>query len=157
MPVYTHSLKFSATTIGLIMGSFGAAAFVIRLAIPRATRRWGEHATISTALLLSAFAFIVVPFTTNPVALATAAFVLGLGLGCGQPLSMLLSFNAAPPGRSAEAIAMRLSVSYGAHIVIPPIFGVVGAALGVAPIFWSCAMVLAGGSAMTRPKKARLG
>jgi predicted MFS family arabinose efflux permease len=153
MPVYTHGLKFSATAIGLIMGAFGAAAFLTRLAIPVLTRRWGEHTTISAALLLSACAFVAVPLTAHPMALAAAAFVLGLGLGCGQPLSMLLSFNAAPPGRSAEAIAMRLSVSYGAHIVIPPVFGVIGAVLGMTPIFWSCALVLAGGSALTRPKR----
>jgi hypothetical protein len=47
---------------------------------------------------------------------------------------------------------MRLSVSYGAHIVIPPVFGAVGAALGLAPIFWTCALLLAGGAALTRPK-----
>jgi len=87
----------------------------------------------------------------HPLALAAAAFVLGLGLGCGQPLSMILSFNAAPPGRSAEAIAMRLAVSYGAHVVIPPVFGVVGAATGLAPIFWTCAVLLCGGAANSRP------
>ena len=65
---------------------------------------------------------------------------------------MILSFNAAPPGRAAEAIAMRLSVSYGAHIVIPPVFGAVGAALGLAPIFWTCALLLGGGAALTRPR-----
>ena len=82
--------------------------------------------------------------------LGAASFLLGLGLGCGQPLTMILAFNAAPRERAAEAIAMRLAVSYGAHVVIPPVFGAVGAALGVAPIFWTCAMLLAGGSLATR-------
>jgi predicted MFS family arabinose efflux permease len=30
MPIYGHSLDFPATTIGLIMGAFGAAAFITR-------------------------------------------------------------------------------------------------------------------------------
>ncbi|HEV7802480.1 MAG TPA: MFS transporter [Burkholderiales bacterium] len=154
MPMYTHGLGFSATTIGLIMGAFGVAAFVTRLAIPPVTARWGEHAMIAGALALSAVAFIAVPLTHHPVLLGVASFVLGLGLGCGQPLSMILAFNAAPPGRSAEAIAMRLAVSYGAHIVIPPVFGAVGAAMGLAPIFWTCAVLLGGGSVLTRPKKS---
>jgi predicted MFS family arabinose efflux permease len=153
MPVYTHSLGFSATTIGLVMAAFGVAGFVTRLAIPPFTARWGEHAMMAGALALSAFAFVAVPLTTHPVLLGAAAFVLGLGLGCGQPLSMILSFNAAPPGRSAEAIAMRLAVSYGAHVVIPPVFGAVGAAMGLAPIFWTCAVLLGGGSVVTRPKQ----
>jgi predicted MFS family arabinose efflux permease len=150
MPIYTHALGFSATTIGLIMGAFGAAAFITRLAIPPFTARWGEHAMITGAFAISALAFVAIPFMTRPLLLGAASFLLGLGLGCGQPLTMILAFNAAPRERAAEAIAMRLAVSYGAHVVIPPVFGAVGAALGVAPIFWTCAMLLAGGSLATR-------
>ena len=154
MPMYTHGLGFSATTIGLIMGAFGVAGFITRLAIPPFTARWGEHAIMAGALALSALAFIAVPLTSQPLLLGVCSFVLGLGLGCGQPLTMILAFNAAPARRSAEAIAMRLAVSYGAHVVIPPVFGAVGAAMGLAPIFWTCAMLLGGGAVLTRPKKA---
>ena len=152
MPIYTHELGFSATAIGLIMGAFGAAGFLTRLAIPSLTARWGERAIISGALAISAFAFVTVPLITQPLLLALVAFLLGLGLGCGQPLTMILAFNAAPAGRGAEAISMRLAVSYGAHVVIPPVFGAVGAALGLAPIFWTCAMLLGTGSWLTRGK-----
>ena len=60
-----------------------------------------------------------VPFTIVPAVLMVLSFVIGLGVGCGQPLSMTLAYNAAPPGRGAEGITMRLAVSYGAHIVNP--------------------------------------
>lgn len=150
MPIYGHSLEFSATTIGLIMGAFGAAAFITRLAIPPVTRRYGERAMLAGALALSAGAFMTFPLTTSALLLAAAAFTLGLGLGCGQPLSMILAFNAGPPGRSAEAISMRLAVSYGAHVLVPPVFGLIGTAMGVAPIFWACAMIMSGGSWLNR-------
>ncbi|MFN7087596.1 MAG: MFS transporter [Burkholderiales bacterium] len=150
MPVYAHGIGLSATTIGLIIGAFGAAAFITRLAIPPVTARWGERAMLLWALALSAAAFVTFPLTASPLLLGMAAFLLGLGLGCGQPLSMILAFNAAPPGRSAEGIAMRLAVSYGAHVVIPPLFGAIGAGLGLAPIFWSCALLLGGGSFLNR-------
>lgn len=152
MPIYTHNLGFSATAIGLIMGAFGAAAFVTRLAIPPFTARWGEHKMITGALALAAIAFVAVPFTAQPILLGLTSFVLGLGLGSGQPLTMILAFNAAPAGRAAEAIAMRLSVSYGAHVVVPPIFGAVGATMGIAPIFWTCALLVGGGAWITRSK-----
>ncbi len=156
MPIYGHSLGFSATTIGLIMGAFGAAAFITRLAIPPISKRYGERAMLAGALLLSAAAFMTFPLTTSALLLATAAFVLGLGLGCGQPLSMILAFNAGPPGRSAEAISMRLAVSYGAHVVVPPAFGVVGAAIGgIAPIFWTCAAIMGAGSWINRSNTRR--
>ena len=151
MPIYGHDLGFTATTIGLIMGAFGAAAFITRLAIPPFTRRYGERAMLAGAFVISGLAFISIPLTSSATLLAAAAFLLGLGLGCGQPLSMILSFNAAPPGRSAEGISMRLAVSYGAHVVIPPFFGMIGAVLsGVSPIFWTCAIIMGGGSWINR-------
>lgn len=156
MPIYGHSLGFSATVIGLIMGAFGAAAFITRLAIPPISKRYGERAMLAAALLISAAAFTTFPLTGSALLLAAAAFVLGLGLGCGQPLSMILAFNAGPPGRSAEAISMRLAVSYGAHVVVPPVFGVLGAAIGgIAPVFWTCAVIMGGGSWINRGSARR--
>lgn len=150
IPVYARGLGFSATTIGFVVGAFGVAGFITRLAIPAFTRRYGERTMLALALALSALAFISFPWMDTPLPLAAAAFVLGLGLGCGQPLSMLIAFNAAPPGRSAEALAMRLAVSYGAHVVIPPVFGALGTVLGLAPVFWTCAMLLGGGAWLNR-------
>jgi hypothetical protein len=41
---------------------------------------------------------------------------------------------------------MRLAVSYGAHVFIPTAFGALGAAIGLAPVFWLCASSLMGGA-----------
>ena len=155
LPLYASGIGLSASAIGLIVGAFGAAGFVVRILIPPVTGRWGERAMIAAALALSCVAFIAIPLTENPWLLGAASFVAGLGLGCGQPLSMILSFNAAPQGRSAEAIAMRLAVSYGAHVMIPPVFGALGTALGLAPVFWTCAMLMGGGAALNRDGATR--
>ncbi len=55
-------------------------------------------------------------------------------------------------GRSAESIAMRLAVSHGTHVVIPPVFGAIGTMLGLGPIFRACAARLGGGSFLNRKK-----
>jgi uncharacterized BrkB/YihY/UPF0761 family membrane protein len=34
--------------------------------------------------------------------------------------------------------------------MIPPVFGALGAALGLAPVFWTCAMLMGGGAALNR-------
>lgn len=154
IPVYTRGLGFSGTTIGFVVGAFGVAGFITRLAIPPVTARYGERRMLAAALALSAAAYVSFPLVQTPVPLAAAAFVLGLGLGCGQPLSMLLAFNAAPRERSAEALAMRLAVSYGAHVVIPPAFGALGTVLGIAPVFWTGAMLLSAGSYFNRARKS---
>jgi hypothetical protein len=49
---------------------------------------------------------------------------------------------------------MRLAVSYGSHVIIPPVFGALGAAAGVAPVFWTCAMLLGGGAVLNRKSVA---
>ena len=157
MPVYAHGLGVSASAIGMIVGAFGLAGFVTRLAIPALTRRLGERGLLAIALSVSALAFITFPLTTSPGLLAGAAFALGLGLGCGQPLTMILAFNASPRGRSAEGIAMRLAVSYGTHVFLPPAFGAIGSAFGLAPIFWTCALLLGGGALLNREPRAKRG
>lgn len=150
LPLYAHGAGLSASAIGLIVGAFGAAGFLVRMLIPPVTARWGEHAMIAATMVVACVSFVAIPLTVNPWLLGAASFLVGLGLGCGQPLSMVLSFNAAPAGRSAEAIAMRMAVSYGAHVVIPPVFGALGAALGLAPVFWTCAMLIGGGAVLNR-------
>jgi MFS family permease len=149
-PLYAHGIGFSASVIGLIVGAFGAAGFLVRLLIPPVTKRWGEQAMIAATLVIACVSFVVIPLTQNPWLLGVASFVAGLGLGCGQPLSMVLAFNAAPAGRSAEAIAMRMAVSYGAHALIPPVFGALGAVVGLAPVYWTCAVLMGGGAALNR-------
>ncbi len=152
MPVYGKSLNFSATTIGIIVGAYGVAAFATRVLLPYANARMGETRILKWALAVPAVAFALVPLTGNVWLLCTLAFIIGFGIGCGQPLSMLLAFNAAPPGRSAEAVAMRLAVSYGSHVFLPPLFGVFAASLGLAPVFWICAVCLGGGAMLHRGK-----
>jgi MFS family permease len=152
MPVYGKRLDFSATTIGLIIGAYGLAATITRVILPFASARLGERRILVLALAVPACGFALIPLTSSFWLPAPLAFIIGLGLGCGQLLSMVRAFNAAPEGRSAEAIAMRLAVSYGAHVVLPPLFGAFGALLGLAPVFWICAMLLGGAAAMHRNK-----
>ena len=79
---------------------------------------------------------------------STIAFVLGLGLGCGQPLSMMLGYNRAPPGRAGEVTGMRLTANNIARVVIPVACGALGSTLGASPVFWVNALNLAAVSAL---------
>ena len=83
------------------------------------------------------------------------AFILGLGVGSGQPMSMSLIYALAPPGRSSEAAGLRVMVNNVAHLFIPLFFGSVGAAFGFVPVFMSnAAMLVAGGEIMRRKNRA---
>jgi MFS family permease len=150
MPIYGKSVHLAESTIGNIIGAFGAATFVVRLVIPRLSRRFGEHGLLAGALLVGASAFLAFPFFSNVWVLAALAFVMGLGLGCGQPLTMLLTYSYSPAGRAGEANGLRQMANNITHIFVPVFFGALGSAFGMVPAFWTNAVFLAGGAWLSR-------
>jgi MFS family permease len=77
-------------------------------------------------------------------------FLLGLSLGCGQPLSTILIYAHSPQGRTGEALGLRLAINNAMHVVIPVAAGSVGSIFGVAPVFWANAVLMASGGALVR-------
>jgi MFS family permease len=150
MPIYGHSIGLSASAIGIVIGCFAAAAFAVRLVMPAMVRRWGEDAVFVWSLALGAATYLIFPLFESAVLLAAVAFVLGLGMGCGQPLSMMLIYARAPRGRSGEALGLRLTINNFMHISVPLAFGTLGSALGMAPVFIVNALLLAGGGVLIR-------
>lgn len=151
-PVYGHEIGLSASVIGTVLGVFALATFAIRTVLPRLVKRYSEAEILGGAVLLAAFAFALFPFFGDPLVLGAIAFVLGLGLGCGQPMSMSLIYALAPQGRAAEAAGLRVMVNNVTHLVMPLLFGTVGTAFGYYPVFLSNAALLAAGSTLLRRK-----
>jgi len=137
LPIYGHSINLSASAIGLVLGTFAAAAFVIRSLMPWLIQRLGETRLLVQSLFLSGIVYLLFPFITSVWILALMSFVLGLGLGCGQPLTMMMCYNRAPPGRSGEALGVRFTIVNMTHMAIPILFGSMGAALGLFFVFWA--------------------
>lgn len=150
VPIFAHSIGLSASSIGLILGVFAAAAFVSRFAMPRILKRWPGNRVMVSAMLFSACAFVAFPFFSNEYALMAIAFPIGLGLGCAQPLSMMMAYERSPKGRTGEVTGLRLTANNVARIVIPIVAGGIGTALGTAPVFWINAFNLAAISWMSR-------
>jgi predicted MFS family arabinose efflux permease len=145
-PVYGRSIGLSASAIGLVMSSYAVAAFLVRLGMPRATRRLGEVGVLTASLFIAGTVYLLVPFVDQAPLLALIAFMIGIGLGCAQPLTIILTYNHAPSGRSGEALGMRLTVNKLTQIVVPLAFGAMGSAFGLVPVFWANgAFLLTGG------------
>lgn len=145
MPIYGTQIGLSATTIGLILGSFAAATIVVRLALPFISRRVREWPLITATMGVACVAYLLFPLVETVPLLAAVSFFLGLGLGATQPSVMSLIYAKAPPGRAGEAVGVRSVVLNASHTVLPLAFGGVGAALGMAPVFWSMSLALAAG------------
>jgi MFS family permease len=144
LPVYAHSLKMSASLTGIVLGVYAIAGFITRFAMPALLRRWRAERVMFGCLLFAAASFAVFPLSTQLGFMLVVAFCLGLGLGCGQPLSMTLAFNRSPEGRAGEVTGLRLSANNLARVVIPVVCGALGGAFGAMPVFLLNAVSLTG-------------
>lgn len=154
MPLYGHSVGLSASTIGMTLGAYAAAGFVTRALIPVLIKRHTEQAIMVYSLMLAAVAFVAIPFFANGIVLGVICFVLGLGMGLGQPLAVILTYNFSPPGRAGEALGLRIAINNSMHVVAPLTFGAIGSLVGLAPVFWVTAVFLVIGARYSAPRKA---
>jgi predicted MFS family arabinose efflux permease len=150
MPIYGHAIELSASAIGTILGVSSLAAFVIRAIIPFLMKKLTEAQILTSAVFIAAFAFTLIPFFVNAYALAAIAFLLGLGVGCAMPMTMSLLYVLAPANRLAEAFGLHKTVRNATHLVVPIVFGSVGAAFGFATVFFSNSALLAAGGFLLR-------
>ena len=147
VPLQGARIGLSASTIGIIMGSFGVATFVVRAAMPWIARNLSEWVTLTSAFVITCVVFLLFPLFTAVPMLIALAFLLGLGLGACQPMVMSLIHTASPAGRTGEAVGVRTTVMNASHAVLPLTFGALGAAFGgLMPIFWILALIMGGGA-----------
>ena len=145
-PVYGAQIHLSASQIGLIVSSFSLASVVSRMFAPMLSRRYTAWQILLASLVMAAAGFAVSPFFSNVPVLVILAFWLGLSLGIGAPMSLALIYEASPPDRMGEVQGLRLSLVNGLQTVVPLTAGFIGAALGVGPVFWAVAILLAAGT-----------
>jgi len=157
IPIYGHGIGLSASVIGVVLAMFSAAAFVVRLIMPRIIAWLGEAAVLAYAFFLGAASLMLMPFFTSAVVLSLLSFAFGLGMGCGQPITMMLTFSTSTEGHSGEVLGLRITVNHLARMVGPVIFGAIGSAFGIFPVFWVNALMLASGGALTIPGRHRPG
>ncbi|MFJ7738734.1 MFS transporter [Lysinibacillus sp. NPDC097287] len=147
-PIYTESLGFSASTIGFLV-SMNAVAFIIsRLMMAKLQRKYTAEQIMGACLIIGAVAYFFIPFMKTAPLLAITVFVLGLGLGCCQPLSIVMAYNHSPVGQSGEVLGIRLTVNKAVQFIVPIIFGSVSF-LGFFLIFWfNTALLSFGGKSL---------
>jgi MFS family permease len=150
LPIYGHSIGLSASAIGTILGAVFVAAFVIRGILPLLVRKLREATILTCAMFIAAVAFTLPPFFVSPYALAAIAFLLGLGVGCAQPMTMSLLYVLTPVGRIAESFGLQKTVRNASQLMVPIVFGSVGAAFGVTIVFISNSVILVAGGFLLR-------
>jgi hypothetical protein len=66
-------------------------------------------------------------------------------------------FHFAPPGRSGEAIGLKITTNHLTNMVSPLLFGGFATALGLGPMFWLNGLMMVAGGGISWPRKKKPG
>jgi len=144
VPIYGSSIGLSASAIGILLASYSAATFVIRVAVPWLARRVPEWPMVLASHVVGCIIYLLYPLTDSLPVMMLLSFLLGMGLGVSQPIVLALLHRLAPPDRTGEAVGLRMVLINGTQTLLPGGFGAIGGVLGVAALFWGMALLLGG-------------
>jgi MFS family permease len=150
LPVYAHGIGLSASAIGTVLAVSSAGAFLSRVVLTRLITWLTEAKVLAYAFFAGAVSFLLIPFFKLTVVLAVIAFLFGMGMGCGQPIVMMLMFSRSAEGRSGETLGLRMTVNHLTRLVGPVIFGSIASVTGLAAVFWINALLLGSGGVLSR-------
>ena len=139
VPLMGHEQNLSASAIGSILGGFAIAAALIRVALPGLVHRVHEWQVISGSMVITGILLVAYPFGKGAWAMGACSVLLGFSLGVIQPMLMSMLHQITPHERHGEAIGLRLMAINASSVAMPMLFGVAGAFLGSAGVFWSVA------------------
>jgi predicted MFS family arabinose efflux permease len=146
LPVLGHERGISASVIGIILGLFAVAATVVRLFLPVVVAHLKEWAVILGAMVATAILFGIYPLMQSSWTMAVCSILLGFSLGGVQPMVMSMLHQITPSHRHGEALGLRMVSINVSNILTPLVFGTVGAAIGVASVFWVVGATVASGT-----------
>ena len=146
VPVLGHERALSASVIGTILGGFAVAAVGVRLLIPIAAAQVKEWHALTASMLLTASVFLVYPFMHSALGMGLCSVVLGIALGAVQPMIMSTLHQITPHAQHGQAIGLRLTTINFSSVVMPLLFGSVGAVVGVSVVFWTVGTMVALGA-----------
>jgi len=136
VPLLGYERGISASVIGTILGAFAIAAALIRVLMPFVAERLQEWVVVMAAMLITAVLFAIYPLLPTAWAMGACSVLLGFALGSVQPMIMSMLHQITPPQRHGEALGLRLMTINASSVLMPMLFGSMGAVIGVAGLFW---------------------
>ena len=149
LPAYGEATGLSPTTVGLLLSVRAGASMLSRILMGSLTRWVGRGRLLILSTALPAVALGVLPLVDAPAVLLTLMVLAGLGLGLGQPLSLVWVAQTAPEHMRGTAVGVRLSGNRLGQVAIPAAVGGIVGAAGLGAVFVSVATMLVGSSVLT--------
>ena len=150
VPVVGHGKGLSASSIGLVLGSFAVAATCVRLAIVRWSGALDELRALRWAMGLAMLMLVVYAWLPGTPGLMFGSAMLGLALGSVQPMVLSMLHRVTPQDAHGQALGLRMLMVNAATVSMPAGFGLLAAAtLNAAPM-WLMAVLLGGAQWLAR-------
>jgi MFS family permease len=150
VPILGHERGFSASTIGLVLGAFTLSVTAVRLFIPLLAHRLQAVQVVRGSMVGTGVVFALYPLAPTPALMAACAVLLGLTLGCVQPMIMSTLHQITPDERHGEALAFRSMAINASSTLMPLLFGAAGTLVGAAVLFWAVGGAVGAGSWIAR-------
>ena len=142
VPVVGHAKELSASSIGLVLGSFAVAATFVRLAIVRFARHLDELKALRSAMVLATVVLAVYAWLPGTAGMVLGSSLLGLALGSVQPMILSTLHQVTPRERHGQALGLRMLTVNVATVAMPVGFGLLASAFVVAAPMWLMAGLL---------------
>ncbi len=150
MPIFGTQIGLSASSIGLVLGSFSMASISVRAFVPLISRRFTSWQLLLISFVMSSLSLIAIPFCESQAPLMALSFWLGMGMGVCGPIAIALVHEASPPERIGEVVGLRITMVSATQATVPLVAGALSATLGMGPMFLVLAASLIIGSYSAR-------
>lgn len=144
VPIHGTQIGLSASSIGMLAGAAGVLLVASRLFMTRLLRVLTPWQLLLLGMLLIGTGFVGFAQVTQFAWLAAFAMLIGLGQGIVGPMLNALIYDQAPAHEAGEAMGLRTLINNICQAAMPLMAGALGAALGLAPVFWVLAAALYG-------------
>jgi MFS family permease len=151
-PLLAVKFGLTASQIGWIIAIQGLSMVAVRLFLTRLTVKYGRNQILLVSILTAGISFILIPIVGHVYLFGLLSALMGVGLGCGQPLSMTTTYNASPKTRTGEVLGLRLATNRLSQLIAPLIFGMIGTWGGLLSVFYISGVFLIGGAFLTKSK-----
>lgn len=150
VPILGHERGFNASTIGLILGTFTLSVTGVRIVIPWIAHLLSQTKVVRSAMVATGIIFVLYPLAPNAWWMGLCAALLGVSMGCVQPMVMAMLHHLTPDRRHGEALAFRSMAINMSSTLMPLLFGATGAWVGAAVLFWTVGGAVGAGSWLAR-------
>lgn len=155
-PLLGLEYGLSNSIIGMIISINAVAGILIRWCLPSLLNHFSRTKIIVGSILLSGICMFILPFFPNWAVLAVFSFILGMGLGIGQPLSISATIQYLPKERVGEGLGLRLSANRLTQLLAPVIVGGIAEVISMKGVFYFVGLVLCFGTSKMKGLHARV-